>query len=127
METDFAQDDKFSIYNFYVVPNFYKRINILFSVVKTEILPDYFFRFKTQKNIRIEVESVSEELSVVNSMNASKTDAIAFNMQLAPLIVNNRVSYTTLLDHVSLWGAFGGVLFSGFALFFLGYNRRKFY
>jgi len=54
-------------------------------------------------------------------------DAIAFNFQLSPLILNNRVSFKTLLDHVSMWGAFWGVLFALFALFFLSYNRKKFY
>lgn len=48
-------------------------------------------------------------------------------MQLSPNILNNRISCSTLLDHVSLWGAFWGVLFAAFALFFLSYNRRKFY
>jgi len=52
---------------------------------------------------------------------------MAFNMQLSPIIINNRVSFTTLIDHISLWGAFWGVLFAIFALFFLSYNRRKFY
>ena len=65
-------------------------------------------------------------MSVV-TYNNSNQDAIAFNMQLSPLIINNRVSFTTLLDHISLWGAFWGVLFAVFALFFLSYNRRKFY
>lgn len=76
--------------------------------------------------MRLQVESIFEEVSVVNYV-ASNTDAIAFNFQLSPLIVNNRVTFATLLDHVSLWGAFWGVLFAVFALFFLSYNRRKFY
>jgi hypothetical protein len=48
-------------------------------------------------------------------------------MQLSPLIINNRVSFSTLIDHVSKWGAFWGVLFAIFALFFLSYNKKKFY
>lgn len=65
-------------------------------------------------------------MSVVTYNNTNE-DAIAFNMQLSPMIINNRVSFTTLIDHISLWGAFWGVLFAIFALFFLSYNRKKFY
>ena len=43
------------------------------------------------------------------------TDALAFNFQLAPFKLNNRVSRSTIIDHLSLWGAFWGVLFSIFA------------
>lgn len=66
-------------------------------------------------------------MSVVNYQHPNNTDAIAFNLQLSPMIVNNRISFKTLLDLVSLWGAFWGVLFAIFAIFFLSYNRKKFY
>ena len=59
--------------------------------------------------------------------NNPNQDAIAFNMQLSPIIINNRVAFSTLLDHVSMWGALWGVLFAVFALLFLSYNRKKFY
>jgi len=75
----------------------------------------------------LQVADIFEELSVVNSLNKENTDAIAFNMQLSPYILNNRVTYTTIIDHISLWGAFTSVLFTLFAFFFLGYNRSKFY
>lgn len=65
-------------------------------------------------------------MSKVNSI-ANNTDAIAFNFMLSPTILNNRIAYKTLLDTLSLWGAFWGVLFAVFALFFLSYNRKKFY
>ena len=35
LETDYAQDNRFLLYNFFVMPNFYKRITIKFEVVKT--------------------------------------------------------------------------------------------
>jgi hypothetical protein len=127
LEKDFNKDNNFQLYNFFVVPGFYKRVTIYFEVVKTEILPDYFFRFKTEYAERLQVGSVFESTSVVNSLNASNTDAIAFNLQLAPNILHNRVSYSTIIDHVSMWGAFAGVLFSAFAFYFLAFNRRKFY
>ncbi len=42
-------------------------------------------------------------------------------------MLNNRVTYQTLIDHISLWSAFFGVLFSFSALIFLNFNRKKFY
>ena len=72
------------------------------------------------------METINTEVSQVN-FDPKNTDAIAFNMQLSPLIINNRVIYTNFIDHLSLWGAFAGVLFSAFALFFLNFNKRKFY
>ncbi len=90
-------------------------------------MPDYFFRFRTETNLRLQVDSIIEEISKVNSLNPLNTDAIAFNMQLSPFITNNRISFSTIIDHISLWGAFFGVLFSVFALVFLSYNRNKFY
>lgn len=48
-------------------------------------------------------------------------------MQLAPYVINNRITYQTIIDHFSLWGAFFGVLFSAFAFVFLTGNRQKFY
>ena len=62
---------------------------------------------------------------MVTYMNV--TDSLAFNFQLAPFKLNNRVSRSTIIDHLSLWGAFWGVLFSIFAIFFLSYNKKKFY
>jgi hypothetical protein len=69
---------------------------------------------------------INEQLSKVDSI-ADNRDAIAFNFMLSPNVLNNRIAYKTLLDTLSLWGAFWGVLFAVFALFFLSYNRRKFY
>jgi hypothetical protein len=37
------------------------------------------------------------------------------------------IVYSTSIDHIAIWGAFWGVLFSVFALFFLAYNRNQFY
>ena len=59
--------------------------------------------------------------------NANNTDAIAFNMQLSPIKLKNKVNRSTIVDHLSMWGALWGVLFSFFAMLFLGSNRKKFY
>lgn len=38
-----------------------------------------------------------------------------------------KIAYSTLIDHVAQWGALWGVEFTIFAVFFLAYNRKKFY
>lgn len=126
LEKPSANGNNYLLYNFFVVQGLYKRVTINFQVIKDEILPDYFWRWSTEYQTRVQVESILEYVSNT-TFNNSRLDAIAFNMQLAPQIINNRVSFTTLIDHISLWGAFWGVLFAVFALFFLSYNRRKFY
>jgi hypothetical protein len=52
---------------------------------------------------------------------------LGITYQLAAQTLNVRVVYTTLLDHVAKWGAFFNVLFAVFAIFFLAYNKNKFY
>ena len=64
---------------------------------------------------------------MVNSNNPNNTDAIAFNFQLDPEIMTTKITFTTLLDHVSMWGALFGVLFSAFGLIFYRLNREKYY
>lgn len=90
------------------------------------MLQDYFWRWSIEHTQHIEIDSISEQMSKVDSL-ANNPDALAFNFQLSPNIMNNRVSFKTLIDHVSLWGATWGVLFAIFAIFFLTYNRKKFY
>jgi hypothetical protein len=48
-------------------------------------------------------------------------------MQLSSTKIINRVTRSTLIDHISMWGALWGVLFAVFGLIFLSYNRSKFY
>lgn len=95
------------------------------------VLPDYFFRFKEQKQTRLEISTYIEQSSnVVLNAKADKIeplDMLGVQFQLAPQILNVRVNYRTLIDHISMWGAFWGVLFAVFALLFLTYNRKKFY
>ena len=90
------------------------------------MLPDYFKRWSNEYTEYIQIDSIMEQMSKVDSM-ANNPDAIAFNFQLSPNILNNRISFKSSIDHISMWGAFWGVLFAVFAIFFLNYNRRKFY
>ncbi len=52
---------------------------------------------------------------------------LGITFQLSAQTLNVRVNYSTLLDHVAKWGAFFNVLFAIFAIFFLAYNKKKFY
>lgn len=52
---------------------------------------------------------------------------LGINFQLASQVLNVRVTYSSLIDHISMWGAFWGVLFAIFAIIFLTYNKKKFY
>lgn len=52
---------------------------------------------------------------------------LGITFQLSPQILNVRMSYENIFDQVAKWGAFFNVLFTGFALFFLSYNSKKFY
>lgn len=52
---------------------------------------------------------------------------LGITFQLAAQALDVRVVYVTFLDHVAKWGAFFNVLFAIFAIFFLAYNKDKFY
>lgn len=81
--------------------------------------------------MRLELDSITQAISNVTAndyrKNLEPLNMLGINFQLSPQMMNVRVSYVTLLDHVSKWGAFFNVLFAVFALFFLAYNKNKFY
>ena len=52
---------------------------------------------------------------------------LGITFQLTAQVLEVRATYSTLLDHVAKWGAFFNVLFAAFAIFFLAYNKKKFY
>lgn len=52
---------------------------------------------------------------------------MGIQFQLAPDVMNVRVTYDNLLDRVGKWGGFCNALFTVFAIFFLKYNQKKFY
>lgn len=53
-------------------------------------------------------------------------NALSISFLLSPRSFMYEVHYQTILTHISMWGALWGVLFSIFAIVFLGYNRNKF-
>jgi uncharacterized membrane protein len=64
----------------------------------------------------------------LNSLNeTTPLHLLGIYFQLSPQVLNVRVAYSSLIDHISMWGAFWGVLFAVFAIIFLTYNRKKFY
>lgn len=58
-------------------------------------------------------------MSIYNTLNT-------LSLQITPNALAVEVHYTTFITHLSLWGALWGILFSLFAIGFLGYNRNKF-
>lgn len=52
---------------------------------------------------------------------------LGITFQLSAQTLEVRVTYSTFLDHVGKWGAFFNVLFAIFAIFFLAYNKKRFY
>ena len=52
---------------------------------------------------------------------------MGITFQLSAQTLEAKVTYSTLLDHVAKWGAFFNVLFGVFAIFFLAYNKKRFY
>jgi hypothetical protein len=48
-------------------------------------------------------------------------------MQLSSTKLKNKVSRSTIIDHLSRWGALWGVLFAVFSLIFFTFNRKKYY
>ena len=62
---DESNSPRYFIYNFFLEPTEYKRVTFNFQVVETLVEPDYFFRFSTQKQTRLEIESYIEQSSNV--------------------------------------------------------------
>ena len=53
------------------MPKVYKRVSVIFSVVKTTIYPDYFTRFKVQNFTQLTIDYVTEQTSntTINEIN----------------------------------------------------------
>jgi hypothetical protein len=109
----------------------YKRISVNFEVVKTEVLPDYFWRFTPETYQRLQVGSILEQTSntTINDLEKNRTSLqmLGITFQLSGEIQHVRASYETILDRVSKWGAFSNLIFTILCIFFLSFNRKKFY
>ena len=62
--------NKFRIANFYLIPRLYKRVTVEYQVIKTTVLPDFFYRWSEQQYTRLALYSVNEQTS-----NTSINDA----------------------------------------------------
>lgn len=60
----------FRIANFYLIPRMYKRVTVEYQVIKTTVLPDYFYRWSEQQHTRLVLYSINEQTS-----NTSINDA----------------------------------------------------
>ena len=93
--------------------------------------PDYFNYWSVENTTKLNLKYITEQTSDVTAnaemYNTVPLEMMGIQFQLSPTIINVRVSYSNLLDHVGKWGGFCNALFTLFAIFFLRYNRDKFY
>lgn len=55
LEEPSPNGNNYLLYNFFVVQGLYKRVTINFQVIKDEILPDYFWRWTTEYQTRVQI------------------------------------------------------------------------
>lgn len=114
----------YDLYNFFLVPYLYNRININLEYNSYEIFPDFLTSFITKTHPLLEIANTDFQNSNVSVYNPQ--NMLSVSLMLSPRAYVYEVHYQTILTHISLWGALWGVLFSIFAIIFLGYNRNKF-
>lgn len=114
----------YDLYNFFLVPYLYNRVNINIQSNTYEIYPDFLTSFTVQNYPLLQILNTDFQNSNVSIYNPMNTLSVSF--LLSPRAYVYEIHYQTILTHISLWGALWGVLFSIFAIVFLGYNRNKF-
>ncbi|KAM3143966.1 hypothetical protein pb186bvf_004017 [Paramecium bursaria] len=112
-------------FQFFLIPGLYPRAQIYFIWDQITIKPDFFKRFTTQVLQFLDFEDVSTWQTNVTVYNPYSAFQIFFRMELFQKV--GFLYYATILDMISIWGAFWGVLFSAFATYFLMYNQESFY
>jgi hypothetical protein len=115
----------FTFYNFFLVPEQYNRVTITFQPTSYVVYPDYITSFTKQEHLTMPI--VNQQFQTSNVSINDKFDMLSISILLNSERRVNEVVYSTLIEHISLWGAFWGVLFSLFALYFLMFNRKMFY
>ncbi|EAR96721.1 transmembrane protein, putative (macronuclear) [Tetrahymena thermophila SB210] len=132
-----TSDNQFYQFYFFIVPGLYNRAEIVYQYGEVDRYPDYATRFTHEKSNTLEivnqynyVSDVAPNDQVTDPSTSGKMPSqYAFQVwtRLAEDVVQNEVVYDTIMDKVSSWGAFWGVLFSAFAIYFLRYNKERFY
>jgi hypothetical protein len=89
------------------------------------IHPNLFTSFSTEDHEYLAVQNEIFYLSNVSIYN--KANALQIWVRLAQDQIFIDVVKQTIIDVISLWGAFWGVLFAGFAFVFLRFNMNRFY
>ena len=54
-EDSFKNGNNYLLYNFFVIPNYYKRVIINFQVIETTVLPDYLTSFSETVTTRLQI------------------------------------------------------------------------
>lgn len=119
------QFGQFEFYNFFLVPGLYNRITITFQPTTFVVYPDYITSFfkRTYQTMPI----VDQQFQTSNVSAYNNLDLLSISILLSSQSRVNEVVYSTIIEHISLWGAFWGVLFSLFAFYFLVFNQKMFY
>jgi hypothetical protein len=112
------------MYTFFLVPYLYNRVTIWLESRSFTAYPNFLTSFRPASYEVLDIRSVQFQNSNVSIYNTLNT--LSISLQLSPRVTKVEVHYETFITHLSLWGALWGILFSLFALAFLGYNRNKF-
>lgn len=116
---------EFDFYNFFLIPGLYNRITITFQPTTYVVYPDYITSWTKKTYLTMPI--VDQQFQTSNVTTYNNLDLLSISILLSGQSRINEVVYSTLIEHISLWGAFWGVLFSVFAFYFLVFNRNQFY
>ena len=119
------QMSEFQFFNYFMVPGIYGRVVITLQPCYYIIYPDYLTSWTTK--YYLEMQILANEYQVSNVTVYNDTSLFSISVLLSSQAKTIEVVYTTSIEHISLWGAFWGVLFGIFAIIFLAYNKRQFY
>ncbi|KRX10782.1 hypothetical protein PPERSA_00952 [Pseudocohnilembus persalinus] len=114
----------FHLYYYFLVPGDYIRYAINYQIQDIVQSPDYFLRFSpvTTTTFKIINQIFYPSQNVYN-----KYLGLSVWTSLTSEILKINYIYDTSIVVLSLTAAFFNVIFSLFALFFLGYNKNSFY
>ncbi|EGR29651.1 hypothetical protein IMG5_151530 [Ichthyophthirius multifiliis] len=119
---------QFYIYQYFIIQGFYNRNEIVMQYQQNIKKPDFATQFK--ENITNDQQLVNQFSYMSNVVpNGKESVSYAFQVwiRLSDNILVNQITYKTSFDIISGIGALFSVLFTAFSIYFLNYNRNKFY
>ncbi|KAM3142615.1 hypothetical protein pb186bvf_005274 [Paramecium bursaria] len=115
-------------YQYFLVYGLYNRVEIVMQKENVTTTGNFLTEFKTKQEQFI--QPVVQTLYVSNVTfidNGYVVSAFQIWIRLDSEIKIVQVTKVTTVDVISKWGAFWGVLFGVFALYFLRFNSKQFY